>query len=449
MKLIALLTISSLMAAPAWAADKAAPAAAAASTAAKPMVYEKLKDEKAYKKKSGYRLLVEGLDGTLFRTRSDLKTDFSIKRENIAYFEEFNKALKSKGTNLVIVMPPTRGILFSDKITPAQKAEYKFDEKAAFDSYLKFAGRIRETGVTVTDFADLKPPVAGYFYKRDHHWTPEGAKDSAQRAAKAIKALPVYKDLKSTPFKTELTGQSKKPGSFSEFINAECQSAIPDEPVNKYETSAAEEDLFGSKKPQVTLIGTSNCREEAAANFPGWLRESLSADVENLSIGGGGIDTPMLSYLTSGEYAKNTPKILVWEMASHYLFSRDYMSIFRQAIPTLAGSCDSKALVKDKIKAAATVTLYNKKTPLNADRGYVALSFDKPLKGKITLYAAYDGGGEKKYDIARDSRFVPSAQYFYLLDEAPLNKLTSLKVDLPKDGQSGNVGVSLCALPKE
>lgn len=438
MKLMTLLTISSLIASPVWAAGKTPEASTPAP--AKPMICEKLKDEKAYKKKSGYRILIEGLDGTLFRTRSDLKSDFNIKRENIAYFEEFNNALKSKGTHLVIVMPPTRGIMFSDKITPAQKAEYKFDEKAAFDSYLKFAGRIRETGVTVTDFADIKPPVAGYFYKRDHHWTPEGAK--------AIKALPVYKDLRTTPFKTELTGQSKKPGSFSEFINAECQSAIPDEPVNKYETSATGDDLFGDKKPQVTLIGTSNCREEAAANFPGWLREAISADVENLSIGGGGIDTPMLSYLTSGEYAKNTPKVLVWEMASHYLFSRDYMSIFRQAIPTMAGACDSKALVKNKIKAAPAVTVYDKKTPLNADRGYVMLSFDKPLKGKITIRAVYDGAGEKVYDITRDSRFVPSAHYFYLLDDAPLNKLTSLKVDLPKDGQNGNVNAALCALPK-
>lgn len=412
-----------------------------------PFVCEKLKDEKAYARKSGYKILIDGRDGAIFRTTSDLKTQFTIKKENLLYFKLFKQALLEKGTELIVITPPTRGIMMSGLLPDAQKVSYGFDEKSAFESYLAFTNRLHTYGIHIADFSDARLPMENYFYKRDHHWTPEGARDSAQRVAAAAKKIPAYQDIPKTPYASEPAGPGAKPGSFAQFIEESCAIKIPREPMTKYQTQAVGADLFGDPTaPDIALVGTSNCTDEAVANFPGWLREYLSADIDNHSIGGGGPDTPMLSYLIGGDFAARPPKILIWEFASHYRFTKDFISIFRQAIPAAKGACQTSKLADVSGKADKKLVVYDGAAPLSPSQGYIHLTFQSPAKQPVSIDAVYDGGIKKTYKISRDARFKPSPEYFYLLDEEPLSALKNLTVTLPGDTAGQAVSAQICPM---
>lgn len=415
-----------------------------------PYVCDKLRNDDAYGKKPGYRILIDGRDGTLFRSRSDLKKKFDISPSNKAFFKTFQDELAKRGVTLVTLIPPTRGIMMGDKLTPEQKATHGYDPQAAFTDYLAFLDMLRANGQLVPDFGDIKPPVEGFFYKRDHHWTPDGARLSAEKTAELVKTLPVAKALPAMDFETRAIKDAEQRGSFSAFVREECAVKIPSEPVKKYETAPTKQaqgadDLLGDGgTPQVALVGTSNCTDESAANFPGWLRQSLKTDIDNASVGGGGIDTPMLSYLLSDAFKTGKPKLIVWEVASHYTFKGDFDEIFRQAIPSLYGPCESKALAARSFKADAggkPLALFpDLEKTLKDQRIYLHLSFDRPIKGPLTISG--DAGASKPFVIKRDDRFPDSTEYYYLPDDG-----SGLSLTLPPEAEGRTVKASLCPVP--
>ena len=181
---------------------------------------------------------------------------------------------------------------------------------------------------------------------------PRWREDSAQYTADLIKALPSYQSIPKKQYSTRTNGEQNIPGSFEKFIQEKCDSEIKDETVPLYETAAdidgsREDALFGDEESaQIVLVGTSNATEPdpSYANFGGFLRAFLSADIYNASISGGGIYAPIVTYLRSDEYLTHKPKIIVWEIASHYKFHKDlFNDIFDESIPGAYGDCDGDA----------------------------------------------------------------------------------------------------------
>lgn len=415
--------------------------------------------------KKSYRLLVQGKDGWLFRTESDFKEDFALKPEMLDYFKALNDAFKKKGVDLVLLLPPTRAIVHPSVIPASgQGGVPAFDPVKATQSYNAFIDSLRKEGLNVVSFADtlpLDPAKTQFFYRRDHHWIASGAKLAADRTAQIVKALPVYASLPKLAFSTKETGKTVAPdGSFAKFIGKTCNVAPPPEHVPERVTLPDEpaagnsaQGLFGdAASAQVALVGTSNCveGEPSWANFAGFLREDLSADVENLSIGGAGFDAPMLSYLNAGKLGQH--KVVIWEVATHYKFdTRAMRGMMRELIPPAFGMCDdNQAIAKMSVASVKQTKMplfegLNEKIPGGLEY-YVAIRSGAKLKDTVTLTGERIGAKPEYYKFMRDERYPFDGIYFLTMKQARKKPEKNLSLELPKDAVGKSLEVRLCPL---
>lgn len=450
----------------ALAAEKDAAAAKPAAGAGGDYMCPALQKPESYRGgKKSYRLLVRGKDGWLFRTETDFKEDFALKPEMLDYFKTLGQAFKRKGVDLVLLMPPTRAIVHPSVIpAPGKNGIPAFDTAKATQSYDAFLDSLRKEGMNVASFADilpLDPAKTQFFYRRDHHWTATGAKLSADRVAEIIKALPVYASLPKQKFTTKETGRMVAPdGSFANFIGKVCNVAPPPESVPERVTLPDEsaagnsaQGLFGdAAKAQVALVGTSNGveGEPSWANFAGFLREDLSADVENLSIGGAGFDAPMISYLNAGKLGQH--KVVIWEVATHYNFgTRAMRGMMRELLPPAFGMCgDDQAIAKmslDSVKQEKMPLFngLNEKIPGGLEY-FVAIRSGEKLKGTVTLSGERIGAKPEFYKFIRDERYPFDGIYFLTMKQARKKPEKSFSIELPKEAVGKSLEARICPL---
>jgi len=297
-----------------------------------------------------FRTLVDGRDGWLFRTGMDLTTTFDITDESLHGLKRLSEALKQRGTELVLVYQPPRGLMDPDKLTPAERKAYDFD--AAHRNYTAALERLRQGGdVVVAPLDTLVDEHKGYeyFFRRDHHWTPAGAQHSAKVVADAIRTMPAYKAIPHKTFETRPAGVLAKPGTLQKIASQLCGGGYSMQYVAMYATEATGGDgggglLGDAAQPEVALVGTSNSDSKGGYNFGGYLEEALGADIVDVAISGGSFEGSLLHYLSSKEFQAHPPKVIVWEMPyQNYPGSdKNPYKIFRQAVPLVDNGCEGK-----------------------------------------------------------------------------------------------------------
>lgn len=430
-----------------------------------------LKDPATYTSdKKSYQMIVQGKDGWVFRSRKDFKEDFSVKPESFALFQTLNAAFKKKNVDLVILMPPTRTVVHPSVIPPSGQNDVPpFDPVKATRSYNDFVAAFNTGGIRAPSFADVLPldPVATqFFYRRDHHWVPAGAALAAQKTAALIKTLPVYASFPVQKFITSDTGRKMAPnGSFARLMGKICQREMPPEYVPEIVTvpeiepaaGATAGALFGeAAKAGVALVGTSNFvePEPSFANFAGAMRQALSTEVENISMGGAGMDSPMISYLNSGRLGEH--RVVVWEIATHYDFnSKDVRNMMREIIPAAAGSCADDVAVARFFSPAATGTalpLFNDLAAKLTDGpgGYFAVvRSGAKIKAPVKLTSVYTPESATRDDVytfVRDERYPHDGVYFLTLKQTKKRHIQSLSLDIPQEAVGKPIDVKICRL---
>jgi alginate biosynthesis protein AlgX len=294
-----------------------------------------------------FKTLVQGSDGWVFRSEADLLMNFGMEPDGVRRMAAFRNALAQRGTELVVVVQPPRGLMHADKL---RKSGHPYDPAQARASYVRYLSDLRSAGVTVPPLERLvdERNAAEYFSRVDHHWTPEGTRRTAQVVAEQITRMPQYAALPRKRFETRREGLLVRNATLSRAVQTLCGYGAPKLYLPRFVTEPAGDaggDLFGDDAlPQVTLIGTSN--SEAAFNFSGYLSEYLQADVLNASVIGGGMEAAMLSYLMSEEFKSNPPKLIVWEL-QHFHNLGDSM-FHRQALPMMNDGCNGKPAILDR-----------------------------------------------------------------------------------------------------
>lgn len=313
-----------------------------------------------------FSLLVDGRDGWLFRTGLDLTTRFDISDDSLAELHRLVVALRARGTELVMVYQPPRGLMDVHALTPQQRAAYDFAH--ARRSYAEALARLRSSGATVPALDRLadEPDDYDYYFRRDHHWTPAGAEHTARYVAEAIKAMPAYAKLPHREFTTQASGIIAKPGTLQKVAAQLCGGAWSQQFVPAFQTDAAGGgDLLGDEAaPEIALVGTSNSDAKGGYNFAGYLEQALGSDVLNVAITGGSFEGSLLHYLPSASFQKHPPKIIVWEMPyQDYPDSgKNPHKIFRQAVPLVNDGCRAKPALLSRtvaLQAGANETLFN------------------------------------------------------------------------------------------
>lgn len=422
-----------------------------------------LSDEKTYgEDHEDFKFMVAGKDGWIFRTDYDLrqnKDDFDLSEWSLGAFQRLNMAFQKNGTEIVVAMIPTRGLIGHEYLLEPQASSYNVGQAAA--GYGLLLSSIEKAGLIVADTRDVNT-VDGFFLKRDNHWTAVGAKYLAQKVAEAVKAHPIYAGLKKAEFSTiseKLSTPIDANDNFLEFIEEICGKAPPSEKITETFTTTRKgssdvgADLLGQgDKPEVVLLGTSNSTEPqpSYANFVGFLREALGVDVKNDSIMGGSMRGAIGNYVLTGDYKKYNPKLIIWELSAHYGF--DQRNFFREIIPAVYGECsdaEAIAIAKGTVNPKETMIFENLEAkPMLSSLYYLYLKLEDTAERKVTVDFQHMGNEEDSIKFERSERNFPTNNgiYFAELRHGLNEPLKSVKITL-KDGK-GAYTAKMCKVPQ-
>lgn len=284
-----------------------------------------------------YLLFQEGRDGVLIGEDGWLFTkeefDYSPHQakeveEKIEYIKEVHDRLAARNVKMVVALIPAKARIYKENLGRYNFPSYK-------DGIYKQSEReLQSRGIAVADIYDAMKNRADrekLFLKTDTHWTPQGAAVAADAVAKEIKAEFPDLSLESSTFKTVSGAPIVHNGDLLRYlplgmlgdeIGPAPDRIFPVETV-KLENdiggkSVDENDLFGTEKLPVTLVGTSYSANPRW-NFDGFLKEALHAEVLNAADEGRGPFETMKEYLEDDSFKINPPELVVWEIPERYL----------------------------------------------------------------------------------------------------------------------------------
>lgn len=419
----------------------------------------RMNNEKLYSelKVENYATLIPGKDGWIFRTGNDFRTDWALKPQTIAYLTELRDALKQKNVDIVYVMPPIRGMVHSDELFRRYKSKYEPDPDQAWSNYEAMLADLRKKGLYV---AGVRPDQAtdNFFYKRDHHWTSEGARITAENVAAVTKTLPTYSQIPKMEFETVEKEPIEYDSSFGKAFRKMCDTGLPTEVIKPYETipkggTADQASLFdeSGNDPRVILLGTSNSVQETSqANFEGFLKQNLSADVLNMSFVGAGIDTSIMSFVNSDRMKDGQPKIVLWEIPGYYDLNVMDDKLFNQLIPAAHGSCASNSLYSSHIALKeGSNQIANMRKVTGGIPSYVHLSFSQPVTNRFSLNFQFSASGAKKQQFDRFDGYKADGEFYTLFPTGVQPaEWRGIYLYAPKALAGKEVNVEVCGEPQ-
>lgn len=431
-------TIAMLAAASARAAD-ADPEPAPPTYSAQPCcsLCPRAADPAAYVTTSmkGARVLAEGVDGWLFRTETDLIEDVQpidpLLYEDMA---RLRRALNARGVQVVLISSPPRGLVEYQKLGPALRERYDYER--ALRNYRAHLDRLRTAGFVVPDtsvFANEFPDDGDHFYfKRDLHWTPSGARRTAELVAATMREAGLTDGLPDKAFSSRVLGTKSTYGTISRAATQLCGGRYAAEVLPLHTTVAPpSDDLFGdAAAPQVTLVGTS-FSENVDYHFAGFLQSTLRTDVLNAAFAGGNFDGAITQYLLSDAFQAAPPKVLIWETAYQF-FSITERIALRRLIPLVDNACTGKPTLFDAEAAVPggnadpVQLIYNGGTTQDATPSgalVLDLQFDDPAVKDVSAEVWYlDGSNETLRSRYNDFTNTEGRYAFELSREGPSAK---------------------------
>ncbi len=351
------------------------------------------------------------------------------------FMTELSRRLRAQGVELVVVPVPARGVAAPGNLYPGDPRQAAFDPDKAAAAYGAFARRLRSGGVRVFDVLSASRALAAAgrpaFFKRDLHWTTEGAKALLAELARDLRReLPELRVTEVSAVRAAVPYEHR--GEFvSRWTYTHCGVALPTEPQPVYEVKERSSGgLFGDAQPEVVLTGSS-------FSLPpydyGFLAAGLQSGVLNVSVGAGGAVVGLQTYLVDGAYEAAKPKVLVWEFPTYA--PRLTGAQRRELLASASGRCDAPAATLTLGEGAGTSARLSSAAP-----GYLQLEFSDRSVLAFDLELTYSGGHETV--PVRRSNLVPNRGLFLLTLDPALGRLTRVGLELP--AAEGTVAVSVC-----
>ncbi len=364
---------------------------------------EAASDAASYRGEWFYRLHA-GPDGWLLRD-DDLETEFTLNPRTLSSLQRLNEALAGQGVTLVIAAQPPRGVALSAESVP----EYRPAE--ALESYRTARETLQNAGLVVTDLATVALNTPGYFFRRDHHWTPDGARSSAEAVAAAITGTPTFASTTFAPqtFRTEAVKAEAQRGSFGEAIGRICGRTPPAETFTRYRTVAEPlGGLFDTLTPPIALVGTSNSARDDL-NFAGFLAQASGLEVLNASLIGGGPEAALAAYLRSPTFREARPAFLVWEFATLFNVPQNPL-FYRQLVPSVRGACSIGESTASVTRALGeTVPLFE---GAQGDAEFLYLNVSDLSQTAFDVRLRYANGRRETVRLERPNREGNDGRFF-------------------------------------
>lgn len=394
--------------------------------------------------------MTQGNDGWFFRINNDFREDFTLYPETAAYLSRLAHALEAHGTTLVMIPLPVRAMAGHVSLNRSIPVQEDFNNRAALHSYHAYIQALEKAGLIAVNLAsseaDLNPD---HYFRRDIHWTPEGARATAEKTARMLMSLPRYASLHPASYETRRTGEATMRGKTLQEIERLCSSPVPAESFPVYETrlkASGAQALFGSGDAASVLVGTSYSDMDMF-NFMGFLSQYSGLAIANYAIGAGELFNAMISYVSAPEFVQTHPPFLLWEMPGHYNINIGSAASFRQIIPAISGDCANKAVAANEFevkegKGGTLLTVAPEKN-VSGSSYYLSLASDTVSLATFTLEMEYADGDGEWFTIDRSQHFRNHGRFFVELSDDIGSALTSVTLhDL--DYIDAHLEVRLC-----
>lgn len=270
---------------------------------------------------AGRKGVIVGEDGWFFSAeefKSVSSADITAAVDRIA---EVQRDLDARGIRLVLAPLPAKSDIYAEEVPSLVRGP------AMAEAYNAFAAALKDRGIVT---ADTRPallaakPFGEVFLKSDTHWSPSGAKATAEAVQTSLQVAGIALPAES------VTAQWQTPvslwGDLTKFVTSPDYAptvGLTQESVPIYRTTvnaaADGADIFGDDTAvPVMLVGTSYSANENWS-FADFLRQSLRADVVNVAKEGLGPGVPMMDLLAGSALDETTPTVVVWEFPIRYL----------------------------------------------------------------------------------------------------------------------------------
>ncbi|MEZ8144193.1 alginate biosynthesis protein AlgX [Enterovibrio sp. FF113] len=328
--------------------------------------------------------------------------------------ERLLKAIKSQGTSYVyFALAPPRTLEKGKLI----HGEYS-NRETLKNAYLSLLSRLNDVGFLTSDLSkDMNTASPSFYFKRDTHWRPEGAKISAKNISDALSENKILNDIPLHSVESFINGYNIQSSDFfNQVMQDICGYKLPTEHAPNYEsTPDVDADIFGdSLTPDISLIGTSYSENENY-HFANFLRGYLQRDIVNHSISGGGEYGAWFNFFSNKSEDSTPPKIIIWELPS-YSHPARYKHL-RQIIPLVNNGCQTSESIAE---ITDTVTEKGKKEFIfdpalfgfKASELVMDIQSDDPQATSLSFRVWFDSGFYYDFTIdvidadTADGRFV-------------------------------------------
>lgn len=307
--------------------------------------------------------VLEGKSGVFFRIQSDLRMDHRVSDEAIELLARLRRALEARGTLLVYVPVPTKGLAMPH-VLPREAKLYGYDAMIGTRVFDDLVKRMKAAGVLAVNplqHMQKLPSDKAPFFHADFHWTPSGAHAAALAVGETLSGHPAVRNQAKIRFQTRETGMKTAFSGQRRIMQKYCAKALPLPRAMGFETRKDQPvetlDLFGEQDVQAVLVGTS-FSDSDISNFAGFLSQELGLEVQNHALTGGNQFGAITDYLISDEFNENPPKLLIWENPIYNSLTRFSAQPMDELIAAAQRHCPTALHVQDD-EDGAFVSLFD------------------------------------------------------------------------------------------
>lgn len=337
--------------------------------------------------------LAAGRDGLFFNLSTDLRETFALNSETKSLLKQFADALAERGTTLVAMPIPPRGVVQKNYLNGLDPKQRNFDPSYAADEFALLVQDLRGSGIVTADLLSTiasKNAWSSFYFLRDDRWTTSGAKLAADAVAEALNGVDRYAELPKLKFATTALSSVERKDRMALAIQQLCHRTIPAENDIAFQTVK----VADASGPVVAsaLVGSAFSAPEF--NFDGFLEEQTGVEFANYSMN---VEDPLgslASLLSSEAFQKAPPPFLVWEIPPGFNVDLAAFRSFRQIVPAVYGACSGKAVIASSDDVAVSgqtglIDLTGKS--VHGSGYYLRLEASKPGLQGLGLAVTYAG----------------------------------------------------------
>lgn len=389
--------------------------------------------------------------------------DFDLKiprltNESSRALKRLKDAFDYHGITLVALPVPTKGMVYGHYVPEA----VKFSPEEAQAGYHTVVEKLNEIGIFTPNLlapalASLEPEKDPYFFKIESHWSPEGARLSAQTVAAFLREKGLLAGIPQATFETKITGSTTRKSGSQLDLEKVCDISLAPEELNLYETNEITEDsgLFDAESFSAVLFGTSYS-DMPEWHFPDFLMEALEVKILDWAIGASGPFTAMQDYFLNDAFEDSQVsklKLALWEFPVRANFGS--VEDLRQLIPAVYGTCSVEESIAHSTSNLSGVTSGTLEIIENTDQAvqgstfYVVLELSDTNLFDFDIGVSYAGGMKESLTINRTTRVTNTGKFFLEFANAVDAPVEFIRLEGLNNTNSTNVLVDarICRIP--